>query len=252
MVDGVALWLDAAMGVDVDDQGRIGQWLDRSPYQHVAQAVGEATDWPLSKSVGGYKAVGFGVVEGASTTRHFLIADDPSLQFGTDDFAIIAVLQHRTPTVASDPEMEHGVIYAKTCDCANYVGPALFANDLWPYHVSGANARSAFAFMVAARTDYSAQTASEGFNDNKRHIVLARRIHDVLAIEVDGMPQATALTSSTLDVSTAGVPVTIGAHGVVDLQALEGEIFELIAVRGTDVLHTPERVGCLLKKYDIR
>jgi hypothetical protein len=250
---GISLWLDAAFGIVADDQGRIEQWLDRSQYQHVAGAAGEPVSWPLFvPSAQQGPAVRFGMVAG-TTVRRLVVADDDSLQFGTEAFAIIAVLRHHTPTVATDPELEHGAIYAKVCNnCAGYVGPELFANDLWPYHISGGDTRSGFSFMIAARLDYSAQTSAIGFNDDKLHVILARRLRDELAVDIDGVPDASGLVSSTLNVSAPGWPVTIGAHGVQELQPLEGDLFELIVMRGTEVLRAEERVDCLLRKYGFR
>jgi hypothetical protein len=251
-VEGVALWLDATLGVVADDQGRVEQWLDRSPHRHVAQATGLAPDWPLLVPADGFASVRFGVVEGTSITRRVMIADHASLQFGSDAFAIIAVLRHHTPTGGVDSEMEHGVIFAKTCECGGFVGPALFANDLWPHHLRGEDAVAGFAFGLAARTDYSTQSIIGGFNDDRLHVVVAQRAGDEITVTVDGSPHVATLVSSTLDVSTPGVPVTIGAHGVLALQALEGDIRELIVLRGPATARAAERADCLLRKHGIR
>jgi hypothetical protein len=251
--DGVALWLDAAEGIVADDEGRVQQWDDRSSHQHVATPVGLAPDWPLLvTSADGFPAVRFGVVEGGPLVRRLVVPDHASLQFGTDSFAIIVVLRHHTPTNVPEPEMEHGGIFLKSCNCAGYVGPQLFANDVWPRHLQTGAPVSGFALGLAARTDYSTQTLLSGFNDDELHVVVAKRIRDEISIEVDGQPHTSAVVSSTLDVSTPGVPVTIGANGFVDLQALEGEIYEMIVLTGTATLRAGTRAECLARSYGIR
>jgi hypothetical protein len=201
-------------------------------------------------NVDGFPAVGFGAVAGMSANRKLTILDHPSLQFGSEPFAVIAVLRHRTPTTTSpEPEDAHGAIFIKACECANYIGVGFYANDVWPWHLRQQQPRSSFALGIAARTDYSTETNIGGFNDNRRYVVLASRIGNELAIYVDGNSHVAALTSPTLDISNPGVPITIGAHGTKVIQALEGEIFELIAIKGNAALRARERAACLLQKY---
>jgi hypothetical protein len=81
-------------------------------------------------------------------------------------------------------------------------------------------------------------------------LVVARRTRDELRVEVDDLPHATALVTNTLDLSNPGVPVAIGGHGSVDIQALEGEIFELVAIRGTTAVDG--MADCFMTKYGLR
>lgn len=253
--DEIVLWLDAAHGIVPDNQGRLGQWLDRSTYAHAANAIGIPEDWPvlIGDAAHGLPAVRFGAGNGTSV-RRLMIADDPSLQFGTAPFTLIAVVRYRNSTTHPDQDMQYGSIFQKACStCAGYVGPYLFASDPWPSYLSaGAEpAHTAFLFEIAARTDYAARSALSGFNDDQVHVVVAQRTRDELLVDVDGLPHAAAVVSSTLDVSTPGVPVAIGAHATVDVQALDGEIFELVAIAGTS-----SRLAivseCLLAKYQLR
>jgi hypothetical protein len=253
--DEIVLWLDAAYGIVPDDQGRVGQWLDRSTYAHAADAVGIPENWPvlIGDAAYGLPAVQFGVGTGTSV-RRLLIADDPSLQFGTGEFSLIAVVRYRNSTANPDQNMQYGSIFQKACStCAGYVGPYLFASDPWPIYVSsGAEpAHTAFLFEIAALSNYAASSALSGFNDDQVHVVVAHRMHDELLVDVDGLPHAAAVVSSTLDVSTPGVPVAIGAHGTANIQALDGDLFELVAIAGASNRLAP-MAQCLLAKYQLR
>lgn len=249
----IVLWLDAARDVAADAQGRVEQWLDQSAHAHVGQATGEPATWPLyvPDALNGHPAVGFGVVGAGPAVRRLLVSDHPSLWFGTGDFAILAVLRHRTSTDPADFDVAYGSIYQKACsECPGFIGPMLFANDFWDPILNGGPFRSSFLFQLASRSDYAARSLVDGFNDDRMHLVVARRTREELRVEVDGMPHATALVTSTLDISNPGVPVAIGSHGSVDIQALEGEIFELVAIRGTTAVDG--MADCLMTKYGLR
>ena len=248
----IVLWLDAAAGVVADQEGRVERWVDQSEYQHVAEAVGEPGDWPLylPQAAQGRPAVQFGVVGAGPAIRRLLIDDHSSLWFGMGEFSIIAVLRYRNTTDSPNPDMQFGAIFQKACDCPGFVGVLLFANDVWDPYAGTGPARTSFLFELAARIDYAARSLITGFNDNQVHVVVARRSHDELGVDVDDLPHATALVASTLDVSNPGVPVAIGAHGRVDLQALEGDIFELVAVRGTTAVQGI--TDCFMAKYGLR
>jgi hypothetical protein len=252
----VALWLDAAHGITADQDGHVEQWVDRTVNQHVALPTGEAATWPLlvAQTPTGHPGVQFGLVDGGPAVRRLTIEDHSSLWFAVEDFAIVVVLQHRTQitpeTMAA--ELDIGAVFLKTCDCPPFIGPNLFANDTWPRYVPPAGpTRSTFMFQLVARADYVARSEFTGFNDNQPHVVVARRENEALTVEVDGLPHGTGLASSRLDVSMRGAPVTIGANDHVDIQALEGEIFELVAIKGTPLVDVDQLVTCLKGKYAI-
>lgn len=249
----VVLWLDAAQGIVADADGRVQSWADRSEYQHIAMATGEPVDWPLyvPEAAAGHPAVQFGMVDAGPTVRRLVVLDDPSLWFGTGEFAIIVVIRHRTSTDAELFDMRYASVYQKVCaECAGFPGVMLFANDFWDTIQSGGAVESSFLFQIAARGDYAARPSSAGFNDNRVHLVVARRSRDELGVEVDDLPHATALVTSTLDLSIPNAPVAIGAHMTADVQVLEGEIFELVAIRGTTAVS--HMADCFMTKYGLR
>lgn len=250
----VALWLDASRGVVLDGDGRVEAWTDRTVHQHVARPIGDSVNWPvlIAEEQHGHPGVQFGMVGSGPFVRRMKIADHPSLQFGTAEFALIVVLRHRTPIDASQTEFNHGAIFAKPCNCSYFPGVMFFANDVWPEYLGTGGSVSGFNLMIASRTDYSTQTLNGGFNDNRIHVVVGRRVRDEVSVDIDGAIHAVALASATLNLSNPGVDVNIGGHLVADLQALEGEMFELLAITGPAARNTDVRVECLMRKYGLR
>jgi hypothetical protein len=252
---GVALWLDAAYGVTTDEAGRVQSWRDRSRYDHEAQPIGVAANWPVlvASAHGEHPALRFGSVEETGGVRRIQVADHASLQFGLDDFALIAVLRHRNPTPVETAPNQIGAIYQKQCaTCMGFSGVALFANDDWGLYAGDGPTRSTFAFQVIAYYDRVARSAFDGFNDFRLHLVVARRLGNVLEIEVDKAPHASGFLPEPVDVSSPGVPVSIGAHAGGGQQILEGDLFELVAVRGDSARDLDGIVDCLAGKYGLR
>jgi len=252
--DEVALWLEAADGV-VATEGQVVRWRDRSRQHHEAIPVGSSPYWPLLTSdAEGRPAVRFGMVDGKA--RRLQIADDESLWFGTAPFALIAVVRYRNETSSVDaPEqLDVGVIYMKTCDvCMNWIGVTLFANDSWPHYlVPPQPSTSSFLFQLGSvGTSTARSRQSFGFNDDRLHLVVARRVSVVLETRVDGEPHAMGYTSLPIDVSNPGVPVTIGANSRLDVQPLEGELYQLIAVKDALATNLDGIVECLRDRYGI-
>jgi hypothetical protein len=250
---GVALWLDAAHGVTTDAQGRVQRWVDRSAHGHTALPTGDAADWPVLVTPGGHPAVQFGAGETAGRVRRLVIDDHPSLQFGTGDFALLAVLRHRTTTAGIDHERSVGNIYMKVCFCPDdyFVGASLVANDLWGAYLGTGPVRSGFVFANAAHLSYVARSVLEGFNNNALHVLAARRHATLFVVTVNGQPHSAHVTPAPLDISNPGTPVAIGANAYDEYQSLDGEIFELVALAGAAASEaTTEAVSrCLMRKY---
>jgi hypothetical protein len=250
----VALWLDAAHGVTADAQGRVQQWVDRSAHGHTALPSGDAADWPvLVSDPSGSPAVQFGAGQTAGRVRRLMIEDRPSLQFGTDDFALLAVVRHRTSTVGIDNDHSVGVLYMKVCLCpeAAFMGATLVANDSWAPFAGGGPVVSSFVFQTATHLAYVARSNRAGFNDNVVHVVAARRHATLFTVTVDGQAHSAHVAPAVLDISTPGIDVAIGANAYEPYQSLDGEIFELVALVGDAASEaTTESVArCLMRKY---
>ena len=111
--------------------------------------------------------------------------------------------------------------------------------------------RSAFTTQVGFYSDTFARTPQVGFNDNRVHVVVARRIDSMLSIAVIRTPTVGAVTVTPFDVSAVGWDAFIGANPSGAVQALDGEIFELIVVRGDEARDVDSLVSCLATEYEI-
>lgn len=249
---GVVMWLDADRGAVSDGQGHLMRWDDRSKSQLSALPTGSDTTWPLliANADGRHAAVRFGVVPGGSAVRRLKIADGPNVQFGSDDFAVIAVVRYRNSTAAGINEI--GAIYEKQGNGSGFPGPALFANDNWSQYVGGGPNQSSFVFQVAALSDHVARSPASGFNDDRVHVVAARRRGRSLSVDVDDKPHATGLAATIVNVSSPGVDLSIGAHQTENKQALEGDIFQLIVVRQNAAHDISPLVQCLIAEYGLQ
>jgi hypothetical protein len=88
---------------DAGDGGPVLVWLDQSGQDNNAIGVGSpAID---STALNGHPAVHFN-----GTTDYLLVADKPSLQWGTGDFTLAVVVQHTTP---NDAGTKYGAFYSK-------------------------------------------------------------------------------------------------------------------------------------------
>jgi hypothetical protein len=259
LASGIALWLDAAEGLVIDGEGHVEQWTDRTRHGHRAVPVGDRGDWPVfvPHASGDRPAVQFGKAEGGTSVRRLQVPDHPALWFGSDAFALIAVLRYRNGTPAAADWMQVGAIYLKLCHCpdVNFLGAALFANDEWDAILSLGSrlVRSSFTFQLLARTDYLARaaTTATGFNDNQIHVLVASRSDGRLRVHVDGELHADGLARDPIDVSNPGVPITIGANHAEDIQVLDGEVFELIALAGEAAGDAADTAECLMAKYAV-
>jgi hypothetical protein len=171
-----------------------------------------------------------------------LIADSPTLQWGTADYVILVVARFGVTLGSTNQALFEKVILSQP-----YPGPVLFVNGSAPtVPVEGK------AMAMNSGDVYTASNQTD-LNDAP-HLFGTRRSGGMLEVRVDGAPSGVAVGSS-LDVSAPGMPVSIGQEGYVSqqgLEALNGDIAEEIAVEGAlsdSALHTLECY--LLGKYGI-
>ena len=180
-----------------------------------------------------------------------LVADHPNLRLAYDSFALIAVVRYRNSTDLDAAPNANGVVYAKVCPCDNFVGAALFANDDYD-HLSAlpdAEIRANFLFQTRYGTGATRSTAT-GFNDDRVHVVVGQRISSAYRnrVDVDGQLHSLGFTD-LYDLSTTGYPAVIGASVDADAQSLEGDLFELVLVRGAVPASIEAISDCLMAKY---
>ena len=185
--------------------------------------------------------------------RHLRIADDPALQVGTDPYAVIAVLRYRN-SLASTKNTVGAIYLTNSATASAYEGVGLFANDVVgpPRTVPHRLTRSSFTTQLGFYSDTFARTPQVGFNDNRVHVVVARRIDSMLSIAVDENANVGAVAVNPFAVSAAGWDTFIGANPSGAEQALDGEIFELEwPVTGKEARDVDSLVACLATAYAI-
>ncbi len=243
---GLVLWLEAGSEVTTDGDGLVTTWGDRSRAGNDAVAMARpGAPRRIVDLATGKAAVQFSGSGGTSLQ----IADSETMRWGHDDYALIAVVRYRNRSGLT--ANTYGALFVKQCDCNLYVGTAFFLNDPWPAFLEGKPTRTGVSFQVASSSDYVVRSEGSGYNDERAHLFVGLRRDDVLRVRVDGADDG-SMATTPMDVSTPGVPATIGANGYGGGQLLNGEIFELVAIAGELTEAELQRIeGYLLEKYGI-
>ena len=100
-------------------------------------------------------------------------------------------------------------------------------------------------FQMLGDKFHVAASASTGYNDDKPHLIMGIRAGLEMRVRVDGALAGTTTTKDMADVSSVGYPMTIGAHARGDMQQLEGEVYEIVAISSS----LPEPQLRALEKY---
>jgi hypothetical protein len=225
----LVLWLDAAVGIDLDGGGRVATWTDRSPLKHVARPGGVAPS-VLPNAWRGHPGVHFDLEAGK--TSWLTIDDHSSLRWETGDFALLAVAQHRNPPSPADNPVSYGSLYAKQTNVRPYPGPAVFLNDPWPAFSTSGPTTSGISFQVTSIGSYVVESTRTGFNDGSIHLITALKRARVLRLRIDRAGAGVTTMPDLPNASSPGASVTIGANPFSAMQQLKGEVFALVAITG--------------------
>jgi hypothetical protein len=221
---GLVLWLDGeglrgSMGSSNEDADSSGpaEWIDRSGHGNHGMPTG--TPSVRLNAIGGEPAVHFN-----GTTDYFTFADNPSIQFGKDDFLIAVVAAHMTSTVGT---FGYGLLYSKQLPSSPFVGPSFAGNS--PTHVATLYAQLWWMEGV--------QLPPTNFNNGQPFLAIFQRFFSAdrssatLRLHArNGGYGIFTDPSLALDVSAPGAPAFVG--GDPKGQDLEGDIAELVAVHG--------------------
>jgi hypothetical protein len=168
-----------------------------------------------------------GVVNGLPVIRFanasLQVTDSTTLQWGTDDFAILVVAGYKNSTTT---DLGYGMFVAKQETAYPYAGPALWGN-----YTTAAPFDTVIGLQAdSGGTQYAISTAAQ--NDGVIRIYTGRRVGNSLEVRVNGAVQGTT-NATSVNVSASGRPLLIGGRGtVMESQALDGDIAEIVAVRG--------------------
>jgi hypothetical protein len=150
--------------------------------------------------------------------------------------------------VADGPELGVGLFFSKTATSSSFPGPFFTGN------VSGGVTSGPAATGLAFSTSFNAGdsvASSTAYNDNTPHAFAFQRVSGKIDLRVDAVSLGTSVSSDN-DVSNSGVAVRIGADASGQAIRLDGDISELMAVKGT--LSLADRVGLeayLKSKYGL-
>jgi hypothetical protein len=211
----LALWLEASSANVVVSSGLIGAWNDSSSNANNATNVSGGPQVETA-AVNGHDSVHFNA-RGVTLT----IADATSLQFATDQFAIVAVTRASTGS---------GYYFSKVSTTASG-GGNLYASGLEFLVENEADDAGAQVVYPVAHVDSSSGNEADwtgpGLEDNNYHVVVLRRTNPfALTLTIDSQPtQSTAI--SQFSISQPGEDVNIGGviygsfHAAVDLSIAE-------------------------------
>jgi hypothetical protein len=225
-VPGLALWLNASVGVTASGTSHVSVWADQSGNHNDASEL-DATYQPMlvASSIDHLPAVHFTASVGGGTMM--TIADSSTLEWSTGDYLIAVVTRYDnrpSATPATEAAIGYGTLFSKQ---VNGGGVALFANT--PAS-GGAAGSTAFSSYVSAMGGVS--NTALGFNDGTaRLLATARTMGTTLALRVNGSQTATGAVPS-VDVDEPFVGARLGASGETLVQQLDGDIAEMIAVKG--------------------
>jgi hypothetical protein len=214
----LVLWLDADRGYDLVDGGVV--WKDQSPEGN--HAIQDTPARQPQRIDGGVLDAGNRGVVRFAGNQYLSIADDTSLQWGAGDYAIFAVVRHTNNPSSGNP---YAIVYAKWIDTAPYTGPFVFAN--YPETVTSG---------YVSRVDDSREARTDGgLNDGVLRLVGTRKLGNDLELRINGtkQDQIDAGGYDTAAFSAFDASAVIGGRAAANFQALEGDIAELIAVKGS-------------------
>jgi hypothetical protein len=218
VVPGLVVWLDAAKGAGVVPGSPVSLWPDQSP-AHNDASQSTSTEQPIleASAIGGLPAVRFD-----GNTTFLSIADSNSIEWGTGDFAV-EVIARFSVTLGNVNQ----ALFQKSTRDAPYDGPQLFVNAGLPSTDTTA--------MAALSSQVYVVSSHDGFNDAP-HLFGVRRFGTTLEVRADGTSEGETSAAPPIDVSAPGMPAIIGQNGYVPnpgSEALQGDIAEVVAVRGT-------------------
>jgi hypothetical protein len=241
-VSGLALWLDAVTGV-TQNGGAVSKWADRTTnHNDASQSTSSQQPMLVATALNGLPVVHFN--KDASNQgqngagNELLIADSTSLQWGTGDFYLLVVMRF-DDNLDAGPERGVGLIYSKTSSGSSFPGVFFTANI-----PGGLNNGNPPTTGLAFSTSFAAGnyvTTTNAYNNDAAHVFAVQRVGAKLDLRVDGASVASASSSSDNDLSTVGTGVRIGADVSAQGIRFDGDIAEMIAVKGT--LATTDRAS---------
>jgi hypothetical protein len=246
---GLVLWLEgdvsSSLTTVASDAGpsRITKWADQTTHHNDATAsISLPTRDPTVNATGinSLPTVHFnqGTGGNGSSGQMLTVAEntDTSLDWGTGDF-FVAVVGDFDNDISNGQNLGVGNFFSKSSAfgaTTSYTGPLLYGN--LPSLTTNPTVGLLFGTGSGAM---DAVTTTTAYNTGSPHLFVTRRRGAQIDLFVDGTNVATA-TSGTVDVTNLN-SLRIGADGDANLVRLDGDIGEMIAVKG--VLTMPDEAS---------
>jgi len=248
-VSGLVLWLEADVSSSITlatpDSGpqKVTKWADQT--SHANNALGLQQNFARNPSVKAnainkLPAVHFdqnGV--SVNTGQMLTVTDntDTSLQWGTGDF-FVAVVGDFDNNPSGTQNTGVGLFYSKAVFAGSNTPPVgLYLYGNLPTSTTNPSVGMIFS---TSNTANDFVTTTNAYNNGSAHLFAIRRRGATLDLLVDGASVATS-TSNTVDVTAAKSNVRIGADGDANIYRLDGDIGEMLAVKG--VLSQSDEAG---------
>lgn len=245
---GLVLWLKgdltSSITTQVTDAGvtKVARWADQTSHHNDANALNQfLSSAPTIKNgaINSLPAVHFDQGTGNGSLGEMLtIADnaDTSLQWGMGDFFVVIVSDFDN-NPSNGQQLGVGDFYSKLVGSggSGFAGIAFYGN----VPSSSVNPTAGLYFGTAA-TAGNFLTTGTAYNTGAPHMFALRRRSGTLDLIVDGTSVANA-TGSNVDVSAMNATTCLGAHGNPAVYRLDGDIGEILAVKG--VLASSDEAG---------
>lgn len=245
-VPGLVFWLDAAKGVTKNNQNQVSRWADQSGKMNNA-VQSKASRQPVHNvsGINGRPTLHF--AQGATEGMQLVITDSASLQWGTGDF-LLEVVGRFDNDPAGNFDTGIGMFVFKP----GALQGIIFAGNRTP----GGNLPASAGLM--ARIDMNVPgngnhvDVGASYNDSAPRNYAFRRRGTTLDLSVGGASVASRTEVGNIDVSAAFINVYVGSNDTATKFRLDGDIAELIAVKGTTSASDLAAIEAYLKgKYNL-
>jgi hypothetical protein len=254
---GLVLWLEADVTSSITlvtlDAGpqRVSEWADQTSHHNNANgnpSLPTRDPSVTASAINSLPAVHFnqGTNTIGSSGQMLTIAEntDTSLDWGTGDF-FVAIVGDFDNAVTNGPNLGVGNFFSKSSaygPSLSYTGVLFFGNV--PVLLSNANPDVGLLFGTGSNTgDYV--TTTTAYNTGSPHLFVMRRRGAQIDLFVDGTNVATS-TSSGVNVTNGNI-VRIGADGDASFVRLDGDIGEMLAVKGVLAMGDEANLDSYLK-----
>lgn len=229
-LSGLALWLDANVGITKNNNA-VSAWADRtSNHNDASQPTAAVQPMFNGSAINNLPAVHFNKdAQGQSVGGNMMtIADSASLQWGTGDFYLVAVLRYDNNVTNDGPERGEGLFFSKVSSGSSSVAGVFFVGGIPTVFGNGPTNGLLFSTHAIAG-DFI--TSSNLYNNDNAHVFAIQRANKTMDLRVDGASIGTSV-SSGFDVSNAGTAVRIGGDANGAAIRLDGDVAEMLAVKG--------------------